>query len=585
MIRSPKRLLILQVLTLIPLLGFVLVFAKGWFYILALLIAMLLAWTLYRYKQNNISITFSLLTLLIGSFYLYGFYGLGSTQAPQSFHTLKSTQGVTLFEFDEKVKIDKICYFVGIDKNVNFRLEAKTPKGWKDFYRYENSYPYSFSWKCIKKNIQTQSILWRISKNKMMLNEVKFSFENKIIPYKSNKKYLNDETHIAVDTSYYGGMFFDEIYFARTAYEILHDIPVYENTHPYFGKILILSSIKALGMTPFAWRFMSVLFAGLLIFMAYYFALHLFRGHLYGYISAFLMTYSFMHLSQSRIALVDTFGVLFVFISYFYLYRFILSNQLSRLWISGIFFGLAVGIKWSAIFASLGFGVIGLYLIISKHPIQKHFSALKLLSYGFLSYAILAFVVYVLSFWEILAQGGSLKSIYLYNLNAYNYHSTLQATHPYSSPWWSWILDMKPMGYYKTIEDGLVRSINALGNPAIFWLGIVSIFYLIYAIIQKKSLEALFILSAFLGLYLPYIIIGRLMFIYHFYYAVPFLILAIVFMMRDIIEKFRWGFTLTMLYLTCVALLFLAFYPILSAYPIEQSYIQTWLRWFDAWWF
>jgi dolichyl-phosphate-mannose--protein O-mannosyl transferase len=419
----------------------------------------------------------------------------------------------------------------------------------------------------------------------MMLHEVKFSFNGKNISYKTNKKYLKDESNLSVDTGYHGGMVFDEIYFARTAYELGEGLSVYENTHPYLGKLLILSGIKAFGMTPFGWRFMNVLFAGILIFMVYYFALHLFREHFYGFVAGFLMTYSFMHLSQSRIALVDTFGVLFVFVSYFYLYRFILSSQLSRLWISGIFFGLAIAVKWSAIFASLGFIFIAIYLLLSHSPLKKSLSKWKLLGYGFLSYGVLAFIVYVLSFWEIIAEGGSLKSIYLYNINMYNYHSTLEATHPYSSPWWSWIVDMKPMGYYKVIEDGMVHSLNALGNPAIFWLGIVSIFYLLGSLIWRRSLEVIVILSAFFALYLPYVFVGRLMFIYHFYYAVPFLILAIVWMFKALIERFAWVRIGLFVYLFLVATLFLAFYPILSAYGIDSAYVNTYLKWFDGWWF
>jgi len=584
-IKNTKNLFALEYLAILPLLGFCLLYAQGYFYILACILCLLLAIILYKYIKNDAPLNLSLLSLLIGSFYIYAFYALGNTQAPKTFYTLKEAQSVSLFSFPQQQKIDKICYFVGIDKNVNFSLEMQTPQGWKPFYRYENGYPYSFAWRCIKRNIQSDKILWRINKNQMMLYEVRFSFEGKNIPYKSTKKYLYDEGNISVDTSYYSAMIFDEIYFARTAYELGQGISVYENTHPYLGKILILSGIKAFGMTAFGWRFMAVLFAGFIIFMLYYFALHLFKKRLYAFVASFLMTYSFMHLSQARIALIDTFGVFFVLFSYFYLYRFILSQKLSRLLVSGLFFGLAIAIKWSAIFASLGFLLIALYLIFSKYPLEKRFKSWRLLAYGILSYGVIAFTVYVLSFWEIIAQGGSLKSIYLYNMNMYHYHSTLQATHPYSSPWWSWILDMKPMGYYKVLENGVLHSLNSLGNPAIFWLGIVAIFYLVLRLFWHRSIEIVMILSAFFALYLPYAFVGRLMFIYHFYYAFPFLILAIVYLWRDILERFALMKVGLYFYLALVFVLFLAFYPILSAYPIENTYVQTWLRWFERWWF
>ena len=581
-----KKLLMMQVITVLPAIVFLFIYIPNLFSFISIgLLFSFLIFNTYNYIKKKSFWNFPIVILLMGSFYLYAFYGLGSTQTPQTFHTLKDGQSVTLFEFDKPVQIDKVCYYVGIDKNVNFTLEYQMYKRWKKFYTYEKSYPYSFRWKCINHRVKTQKMLLRVTKNEMMLGEVHFSYHNKSIPYQTKKKYLNDEANLSVDTSYYSGMFFDEIYFGRTAYEIMHNIPVYENTHPYLGKHLIIPGIKLFGMTPFGWRFMNVLFSGLLIFMAYYFGLHLFKKQEYGFISAFLMTYSFMHLSQARVGLIDTFGVLFIFISYFYLYRFILQQQLSRLLISGVFFGLAASIKWSAVFAALGFVLIAVYLLLSRYPLQKRFTGYRLLMYGALSYGLVALTVYAFSFFDIYGHTHSLQSIINYNTNMYNYHSTLQATHPYSSSWWSWPLDMKPMGYYKEVKYGLLSSINALGNPAIFWVGIVAVFYLLVITFLRKSLEAMFILLAFLGLYLPYIFVGRLMFIYHFYYAVPFLILAIVYMLRDAMERFTFIRNFYGIYLFIVSGLFLAFYPVLSGYVVPQSYVAQWLKWFSTWWF
>ena len=581
-----KKLLLMQVITVLPAIVYLFIYIPNIFSFIAMgLLSSFLILNVYNYIRKKSLWNFPIVILLMGSFYLYAFYGLGSLQTPQTFHTLKDGQSVTLFEFEKPMQIDKVCYYVGIDKNVNFTLEYQTQKRWKKFYTYEKSYPYSFRWKCINHRVNTEKMLLRVTKNEMMMGEVRFSHQNKNISYKTKKKYLNDEANLSVDTSYYSGMFFDEIYFGRTAYEIMHDINVYENTHPYLGKHLIIPGIKLFGMTPFGWRFMNVLFAGILIFMAYYFGLHLFKKHEYGFITAFLMTYSFMHLAQARVGLIDTFGVLFVFISYFYLYRFIVHQQLSRLLISGVFFGLAAAVKWSAVFSALGFVLIAVYLLFTRYPLEKRFAGYRLLMYGAFSYGLVAFLVYAFSFFDIYGHTHSLQSIINYNTNMYNYHSTLQATHPYSSSWWSWPLDMKPMGYYKEVKHGLLSSINALGNPAIFWVGIVAIFYLLVRTFVRKSLEASFILLAFLGLYLPYIFVGRLMFIYHFYYAVPFFILAVVAMLKDAMERFTFIRKFYGVYLFIVAGLFLAFYPILTGHVVTQSYVTQWLKWFSTWWF
>ena len=60
--------------------------------------------------------------------------------------------------------------------------------------------------------------------------------------------------------SFRNSMYFDEIYHARTAYEFLHGLPTYENTHPPLGKIFIALGVAIFGMNPFGWRIMGTLF-------------------------------------------------------------------------------------------------------------------------------------------------------------------------------------------------------------------------------------------------------------------------------------------------------------------------------------
>ncbi len=111
------------------------------------------------------------------------------------------------------------------------------------------------------------------------------------------------------------------------------------------------------------------------------------------------------------------------------------------------------------------------------------------------------------------------------------------------------------MCYYRETANGLFSSITAFGNPAIFWTGILGVSILACNSLHKRRLESGFILFAFLGLYLPYIFIGRLMFIYHFYYAVPFLILAVTYLFKSLFKSKILFYS----YLLVVIGLFLAF--------------------------
>jgi len=64
-----------------------------------------------------------------------------------------------------------------------------------------------------------------------------FDENNKTIPYSTTLQRLNDEQYIKPDKSYYSSMFFDEIYFGRTAYEILYKLQIYETTIHFWERL------------------------------------------------------------------------------------------------------------------------------------------------------------------------------------------------------------------------------------------------------------------------------------------------------------------------------------------------------------
>ena len=67
--------------------------------------------------------------------------------------------------------------------------------------------------------------------------------------------------------------------------------------------------------------------------------------------------------------------------------------------------------------------------------------------------------------------------------------------------------------------------------------GIIAAIYVIIDAIRKYSKESLCITIFMLSTYLPYIFIGRIMFMYHFFATLPFIMLAIVAFIKWISEK------------------------------------------------
>ena len=546
------------------------------------ILALLALYNIIRVLQKKGIVEPPFVSILAISFLLFALNGLGNQTAPQTFEKIDKSINKREVElkFNGENHIDRICYYFGVNRDINFRLGYWNGYSWQRFYEYRDNFPYSFRWNCIKTDITTSKVGILVSKGEAYIGELKFFNENnRTIPYSTTLKRLNDEQQIKPDKSYYSSMFFDEIYFGRTAYEILHKLQIYETTHPFLGKALISYGIKLFGMTPFGWRVIDVIFGTLIIFALYYLALIIFKQKRYAIFTATLITYSFMHLTQARASLIDTFGVLFIILSFAYLYIFLEKQKLRYLLLSGLLFGLAGAVKWSGLFSAIGFLGILIYIYIIKYPLRDSFRGYRVALYGLFSYLVIGILAYYLTFY-IYMEDNSFNSILKYQVDMYNYHSQLKATHPYSSEWYSWIIDYKPMCYYRDIKNGLFSSITAFGNPAIFWTGILGLFILACNSLHYKRLDSGFILFAFLGLYLPYIFIGRLMFIYHFYYAVPFLILAITYLFKNLFKSkiLFYG------YILVVIGLFLAFYPVLSGTEVAKSYVDNYLVWFKHWW-
>ena len=164
----------------------------------------------------------------------------------------------------------------------------------------------------------------------------------------------------------------------------------------------------------------------------------------------------------------------------------------------------------------------------------------------------------------------------------YDYHSKLTATHDFSSSWYSWPVMTKPVWFYVGYYGGNVKStIVGIGNPAIWWCGIIAFIYLLINCVCTRKKENLFILVFILCTYLPYALIGRVMFMYHFFPTLPFMMLAIVSLVKWITEKMK-NNSFYIFYIALVILLFIIFYPVVSGMVTTSDYIDS-LKWLSSW--
>ena len=95
----------------------------------------------------------------------------------------------------------------------------------------------------------------------------------------------------------------------------------------------------------------------------------------------------------------------------------------------------------------------------------------------------------------------------------------------------------------------------------------------------------LLILVSFLAQYLPWVLVSRGTYIYHYFPSVPFIILSAVFFICRVAEKRKKAAVIALSALLALALiLFIAFFPYISGVTASRSWLEA-MRWFPNWLF
>jgi hypothetical protein len=155
------------------------------------------------------------------------------------------------------------------------------------------------------------------------------------------------------------GCIMDESYYVPSAQTMLNGtqcgptVPNCNMEHPFLSKALIAAGIAAFGNNAFGWRILNVIMGTFSLPLMFALVLRVSKRRDLAYISAGLLALDVMFFSQSSAALLDIptvfFGLL-AFVAYAYEAR---VWRLDRYMISGIFMGLAVLCKETAIFLVL----------------------------------------------------------------------------------------------------------------------------------------------------------------------------------------------------------------------------------------
>lgn len=543
--------------------------------------------------------------IILGLMLVYGalsFINLGELKNYSSWNGNKLGDHFVL-KLAKPEPLSKIYYYLGYGTG-NMAVEYTTESGWSDRERFANdneNFNYAaYHWEAI--NIVTQD---KITALEFMVDSNSPIELKQLAIYNSAGKRITDFQVVDSDKNLTelfsmpvpehkenmaSNAFLDEYFYGLTAYQYLHDTQPYAWAHPQLALLFITLGVLLFGTNPFGWRFFPNLTGILLVGVIYLFAKRLFGSRRWAIVASLLLIFDFMHFSFTRTASLDAFTALFVTLEYYFLYDYFCkrSNRSasSQAWRSllwcGLLFGLAISTKLVALYSILTLAPIVIYgeLILNKSDgiFKKMCWSLSLL----VLVPLLIYGIVYLPFYRLAQDQSFIGFILRYQQEMFNFHTTgkIGATHPFNSPWWSWPLNLKPdeVWFGSAANSSTASAISLMGNPLIWFGGLVAILFATWqGVMQKKSL-ALFLSLSGLSLYLPWILMGHYTFIYYLYIAIPLWVLALTYLLSIVYSN--GGKLGVYFYLLIVAALFVIYYPDISGIEFARNYVLNHLRFY-----
>jgi dolichyl-phosphate-mannose--protein O-mannosyl transferase len=346
-------------------------------------------------------------------------------------------------------------------------------------------------------------------------------------------------------------------------------------------------------------RVMPALFGALIPLVLFFFLREIGFSEILAFFSSLFSIFENSLLVQSRFILIDTFWIFFGFLGLTFFFVSRRKNyNLFYLALSGISFGLGTAAKWTALSFPLFAGIV-----FSFDFLKEFFKKGKKEIFNFILKAIFGlgicfFISYFIPFaihFKLLPKSGpgdifmskeflsGQKNLFekFIELNKVSYETNIkgmEASHPYSSRFYTWPFLLRPIFYWANENE----RIYFLGNPILWWSSALAIFFLFFLLVFSTKFQgdkrAIFILLGYLTNMLPYLNVGRVTFLYHYLPALLFAIPSLVYLVSWLKNWKKILFLISVF----VILSFLYFAPLSYGLPLSPLEYQRRI-WLKSW--
>lgn len=502
---------------------------------------------------------------------------LGSRTAPQD--PLDAT-GTAL---SESVTLDGSAVSLWVYPGISFGGSMTvTDANGSTVFEKELNYGTCFSWTANDVQLAAGTQLTVMVENAQLFELAFRDANGRLVPVTGGGALFDEQTAVPDTISQLNSMYFDEIYHGRTGYEQLHKMPVYETTHPPLGKDLIMVGIALFGMTAFGWRFAGTLFGVLLVPLAWCFVRRLTRKPWAAATAGVLLALDFMRFSQSRLATIDVYGTFFILLGAYcmvwYCQRVLtvgVNRALLPMALGGVAFGLGCAAKWTGIYAGAGLAVLYLGVLYARWQQKRPGFRAEFRTAavgGVLFYVLLPLCLYIGSYlpywWRDPAF--SLSDWWQCQVSMFSYHATLKATHPFESRWYTWLLGLRPVWYYRNgyLPYGMKASIAGMAGPVIWLVGLAELVGLLWHQVSGRgSRQGAGVLILYGTQLIPWMLVTRCTFLYHYFPSSMFCLAALALVLARM-KHVDWAKKIAAGLCVAALVLFVLYYPALSGLPI-----------------
>ena len=387
--------------------------------------------------------------------------------------------------------------------------------------------------------------------------------------------------------------YFDEVHYLPAAREILNGGDYINREHPLLGKTIMAAGIGIFGDNPWGWRIFPLL-AGVITLVASMRAMwHATRTRFASLAFGLLLASGFILLVQSRIAMLDIYMACFLSLAAWQFSAAIRRPEQGqlRLAATGVFLGLAMGAKWSAVPVAMLPGLVFFFARLSagRRRLLTSQRGIPVPGVSLLEAFLWLGVVPLVLYWATFAPAFFLvdntfasDGIFAMHQEMLALQTQILAPHNYQSNWPDWVTNTRGIWYFFEPVDGLHRGVLLIGNPVTMLLGLPALIWCLLTGISKRNWPALAMAIGYIASLGLWLFAAKSVQFYFHYFVPHFFLLGALTLALE--EYWRSGVRWVPIGALAISLgVFAWFYPALTAAAFNEPMDFLNYAWIEGW--